>query len=101
LFREFPFWGVIPGILLVIPTWLTWDMAHCIRLSTMPSGGQWICYYCGHDTGQRRPCKVFTRTLIATLRLAAPEIVQVSGQDYISTVEDLKGGIQLFRLNWV
>jgi hypothetical protein len=39
--------------------------------------------------------------LITTLRLAAPEIIQVDGQDYVSTVEDLKGGIQLFKLNWI
>ena len=135
-------------------------------------GSRWVCYYCGHDTGQRRPCKVFACTsddllhwshplavswggfasgtgfwstecpfvvyrqgyyylfrtseytaparthvyrsqnpfdfglgndnkLITTLRLAAPEIIQVDGQDYVSTVEDLKGGIQLFKLNWI
>jgi hypothetical protein len=38
---------------------------------------------------------------ITTLRVAAPEIVQLGGQDYISTVEDLKGGVQLARLKWL
>ncbi len=135
-------------------------------------GNQWVCYYCGHDTGKRRPCKVYARTSddlihwssyrdvswggftsgtgfystecpfvvyldgyyymfrtseyrpparthvyrspdpfdfglgtdekwITTLRVAAPEIVQLSDQYYISSVEDLKGGIQLFKLRWV
>ncbi len=138
----------------------------------MRIGDEWVCYYCGHDTGRRKPCKVYARTsedllhwsqprevswggfasgagywstecpfvvyrdryyylfrtseynhparthvyrsqdpfdfglgndahLVTTLRLAAPEIIQVNGQDYISTVEDLKGGIQLFKLNWI
>jgi hypothetical protein len=135
-------------------------------------GELWHCYYCGHDTGKRRPCKVYVRTSsdlihwstyrevswggftsgtgfwstecpfvvyldgyyylfrtseyrpparthvyrsqdpldfglgsdakwITTLRVAAPEVVQVGDQFYISTVEDLKGGLQLFRLKWV
>ena len=38
---------------------------------------------------------------ITTLRVAAPEIVQAGDQYYISTVEDLKGGVQLARLKWV
>ncbi len=38
---------------------------------------------------------------VATLRVAAPEIIQVGDQYYISTVEDLKGGIQLFKLKWI
>ncbi len=38
---------------------------------------------------------------ITTLRVAAPEIVQAGGQSYISTVEDLKGGVQLARLRWI
>jgi hypothetical protein len=38
---------------------------------------------------------------VATLRVSAPEVVQVGNQYYISSVEDLKGGIQLFRLKWV
>lgn len=134
-------------------------------------GEEWVCYYCGHDTGKRRPCKVYARTSadlirwsafrevswggftsgtgfwstecpfvvhldgyyylfrtseyrpparthvyrstdpfdfglgtdekwITTLRVAAPEVVQVGNQYYISSVEDLKGGIQLFKLKW-
>jgi len=38
---------------------------------------------------------------VTTLRVAAPEIVQVGEQYYISSVEDLKGGVQLFRLRWL
>jgi hypothetical protein len=136
-------------------------------------GDEWVCYYCGHDPGRRRPCKVYTRTSkdlihwsetyseaswggvssglgpwstecpftiyldgyyyhfrtseyhsparthvfrstdpfnfglntdakwVATLRVAAPELVQFGDQTYISSVEDLKGGIQLFRLKWI
>ncbi len=135
-------------------------------------GEQWVCYYCGHDTGQRRPCKVYARTssnlldwsdyrevswgglasgegfwstecpfvvyldgyyylfrtseyrsparthvyrsrdpfnfglgndskLVTTLRVAAPEVVQVGDQYYISSVEDLHGGVQLFKLQWM
>jgi hypothetical protein len=37
---------------------------------------------------------------VTTLRVAAPEIVAVGGQDYISTVEDLQGGVQLAKLIW-
>ncbi len=135
-------------------------------------GDQWVCYYCGHDTGKRRPCKVYARTstdlftwsdyqevswggftsgtgywstecpfvvfkdgyyylfrtseyraparthvyvsknpfdfglgtdekLVVTLRVAAPEVIQVGDQYYISSVEDLKGGIQLFKMKWM
>jgi len=39
--------------------------------------------------------------LVATLRLAAPEVIKVQEQYYISTVEDVKGGIQLFKLKWI
>jgi hypothetical protein len=39
--------------------------------------------------------------LVATLRVAAPEVIQVGNSFYISTVEDLKGGIQLARLKWI
>jgi beta-xylosidase len=38
---------------------------------------------------------------VTTLRVAAPEVVQVGNQTYISSVEDLGGGIQLFKLKWV
>jgi hypothetical protein len=135
-------------------------------------GDQWVCYNCGHDTGKRRPCKVFARTSsdllhwsdarqvswgghasgtglgsaecpfvvyvdgyyylfrtseyrtparthvyrsqdpfdfglgnddkwVATLRVAAPELVLAGDKYYISSVEDLKGGIQLFKLKWM
>ena len=37
---------------------------------------------------------------VQTLRCAASEVVQDGDQFYISSVEDLKGGIQLFRLGW-
>jgi hypothetical protein len=37
---------------------------------------------------------------ITTLAAAAPEIVQVGKQFYISTVADVKGGIQIARLRW-
>ncbi len=138
----------------------------------MQVGNDWVCYYCGFDTGTRRPCKVYVRTSsdlinwsdhrdvswggftsgagfwstecpfvvfldgyyylfrtseyrsparthvyrskdpfnfglgddsmwVTTLRVAAPEVVQVGDQWYISSVEDLKGGIQLFKLKWV
>lgn len=39
--------------------------------------------------------------LVTTLRIAAPEIIQKDGVEYISTVEDLKGGIQLSKLRWI
>ena len=39
--------------------------------------------------------------LITTLRVAAPEIVHTGDQYYISTVEDLRGGVQLARLKWL
>lgn len=39
--------------------------------------------------------------LVTTLRIAAPEIIQQDGVEYISTVEDLKGGIQLAKLKWL
>ena len=135
-------------------------------------GDLYHCYYAGHDTGLRKPCKVYCRTSqdlyqwsdyrevswggytsgtgfwsaecpfvvyldgyyylfrtseyrsparthvyrsqdpldfglgndskwVTTLRVAAPEIVQVGDQYYISTVEDLKGGVQLARLKWL
>jgi beta-fructofuranosidase len=135
-------------------------------------GDQWVCYYCGHDTGKRKPCKVYTRMsqdllnwstpretswggfssgtgfwstecpfviekdgyyylfrtseynaparthvycsedpfdfgcgndkkLVATLRVAAPEIVKQGDDLFISSVEDLKGGIQLAKLKWI
>ena len=38
---------------------------------------------------------------ITTLRVAAPEIVQANGRYYISSVEDLSGGVQLARLKWI
>lgn len=38
---------------------------------------------------------------ITTLRVAAPEIVRVGEQWYISSVEDLKGGVMLARLKWL
>ena len=38
---------------------------------------------------------------VQTLRCAASEIVQDGDQYYISSVEDLKGGVQLFRLKWL
>jgi hypothetical protein len=37
---------------------------------------------------------------VTTLRVAAPEIVQVGDRYYISSVEDMKGGVQLARLKW-
>lgn len=37
---------------------------------------------------------------IQTLRVSAPEIVRDGEQWYISSVEDLKGGIQLCKLKW-
>jgi beta-fructofuranosidase len=135
-------------------------------------GDEWVCYYCGHDTEKRRPCKVYARTsddllkwsnyrevswggftsgtgfwstecpfvvfkdgyyylfrtseyrpparthvycskdpfdfglgtdekLVATLRVAAPEVIQVGDQYYISSVEDLKCGIQIFKMKWM
>ncbi len=38
---------------------------------------------------------------VQTLRISASEVVQLGDQYYISSVEDLKGGIQLFHLKWV
>lgn len=38
---------------------------------------------------------------ITTLRVAAPEIVRVGEQYYISTVEDLRSRVQLARLKWM
>ena len=38
---------------------------------------------------------------VATLRAAATEIVEVGEEYFISTVEDLRGGVQLGRLRWV
>ena len=135
-------------------------------------GDQWVCYYCGHDKGMRKPCKVYARTsndllhwsdfcevsfggftsgngfwsaecpfvifkdgyyylfrtseynsparthvyrsqdpfdfglgydskLVTTLRVAAPEVIQVGEAFYISTVEDMKRGIQLVKLKWI
>lgn len=134
-------------------------------------GELYYCYYCGHDKGRRKPCKVYCRTSadlyhwsdyrevswgghasgshawsaecpfvvlvdgyyylfrtseygpparthvyrsrdpfdfgldddckwVTTLRVAAPEIVQVGEQYYISSVEDRKGGVQLAKLKW-
>jgi len=37
---------------------------------------------------------------ITTLAAAAPEIIQIGKQFYISTVADLKGGIQVAKLRW-
>jgi len=37
---------------------------------------------------------------VAELRLAATEVVLDGGRYYVSTVEDLQGGIQLARLDW-
>ncbi len=135
-------------------------------------GDLYYCYYCGHDTGERKPCKIYLRTSddllhwsdykevnwggekggdgpfqaecpfvvdkdgyyylfrtrqypaaaqthvyrsedptdfgcgddskwIACLRVSAPEVVLHDGQYYISSVEDLTGGIQLGKLKWV
>jgi hypothetical protein len=38
---------------------------------------------------------------IGTIAVAAPEVVQHNGRDYISSVHDLAGGVQLMRLKWV
>jgi hypothetical protein len=38
---------------------------------------------------------------IQTLRVSAAEVVQAGDQWYISSVEDLRGGLQLFKLTWV
>ena len=38
---------------------------------------------------------------IGALRVAAPEVIRVGDRFYISTVEDLRGGVQLARLEWV
>jgi len=38
---------------------------------------------------------------IGTIPVAAPEIVESEGRSYISSVHDLRGGIQLARLRWV
>lgn len=38
---------------------------------------------------------------VQTLRVSASEVVQVGDQWYISSVEDLRGGIQLFKLRWM
>jgi len=132
--------------------------------------GLFYCYYTGHDTGQRQPCKIYCRTSddlihwsdyvvvnwggsggdglwsaecphvvarngfyylfrtsryappavthvyrshdpldfgrgddsrkIGTLQVAAPEVVIVGDEMYISSVEDLRGGVQLCRLGW-
>ena len=134
-------------------------------------GDLWHCYYTGHDTGQRAPCKVYCRTSpdlihwsdyiavnwggsggdgnwsaecahvvyrhgyyylfrtsryappalshvyrsrdpfdfgrghdrykIGTLPVAAPEVVIIGERTYITTVEDLRGGVQVARLAWV
>jgi len=134
-------------------------------------GDLYHCYYTGHDTGQRAPCKIYCRTSrdlihwsdyvtvnyggsggdgpwsaecphvvsldgyyylfrtsryqppavthvyrsddpvdfgrgndtkkVATIRVAAPEIVMDGGDYYISSVEDLRGGVQVSRLRWV
>ena len=37
---------------------------------------------------------------IATISVAAPEIVQVGSDSFISSVEDLRGGVQIARLHW-
>lgn len=37
---------------------------------------------------------------IGTIAVAAPEVVSDNGRDYISSVHDLKGGVQLMRLAW-
>jgi hypothetical protein len=39
--------------------------------------------------------------LLTSLRVAAPEIVRHEGQDYVSSVEDLRGGVQLAGLKWL
>ncbi len=38
---------------------------------------------------------------IGTIAVAAPEVISHEGRDYISSVHDLSGGIQLRRLTWV
>lgn len=38
---------------------------------------------------------------VGTIAVAAPEIVRHDGQDYVSTVHDLRGGVQLQRMRWV
>ena len=38
---------------------------------------------------------------VQTLRLSATEVVQLGDQWYISSVEDLKGGVMLARLKWM
>ena len=37
---------------------------------------------------------------IGTLAVAAPEVVRFQGRDFISSVHDLTGGVQLMRLDW-
>lgn len=44
---------------------------------------------CGHDA-----------KWITTLRVSAPEVLQVGDAWYITSVEDLAGGVQLARLEW-
>jgi hypothetical protein len=37
---------------------------------------------------------------LGTIRVSAPEVMQVGDQYYISTVEDLQGGVQVAKLKW-
>lgn len=38
---------------------------------------------------------------IGSIAVAAPEVVRQDGRDYISSVHDLTGGVQLYRLDWL
>lgn len=38
---------------------------------------------------------------VGTIAVAAPEVVTDQGEDFISSVHDLAGGVQLYRLAWV
>jgi hypothetical protein len=70
-------------------------------------------YYLFRTTSYRKPLTYIYRStdpldfgldhddkLIGSIAVAAPEIISDGKHDYISSVHDLAGGVQLSRLAW-
>ena len=103
---------------------IRWSKAKRICFGGKPGTGMWSAecphvvyregyYYLFRTTSYRKPLTYIYRStdpldfgldhddkLIGSIAVAAPEIVSGSKHDYISSVHDLAGGVQLSQLVW-